>query len=159
MEGVGVCACVCMWGLCIWACAQVCVLTFNISPGVYLMFIYIDAYHLLSLYLSLSTTTPSPSFPSPPSHRWVSKHIKKPLRSTILSINWHPNNILLAAGSSEFKARCVRMGASCNRTGKEEIRSRVEREVVEEEEREEGDTKARECLPPLVSLNYRFSVS
>lgn len=36
---------------------------------------------------------------------WVSKHIKKPLRSTVLSIDWHPNNYLLAAGSSDFKAR------------------------------------------------------
>ena len=37
--------------------------------------------------------------------RWVSKHIKKPLRSTVLSIDWHPNNYLLAAGSCDFKAR------------------------------------------------------
>lgn len=36
---------------------------------------------------------------------WVSKHIKKPIRSTVLSLDWHPNNILLAAGSSDFKAR------------------------------------------------------
>lgn len=36
---------------------------------------------------------------------WVSKHIKKPIRSTILSIDWHPNNVLIAAGSSDFKAR------------------------------------------------------
>lgn len=36
---------------------------------------------------------------------WVSKHIKKPIRSTVLSIDWHPNNLLLAAGSSDFKAR------------------------------------------------------
>lgn len=36
---------------------------------------------------------------------WVSKHIKKPIRSTVLSIDWHPNNVLLAAGSSDFKAR------------------------------------------------------
>ena len=39
--------------------------------------------------------------------RWVSKHIKKPLRSTVLSIDWHPNNYLLAAGSCDFKARLV----------------------------------------------------
>ena len=37
--------------------------------------------------------------------RWVSKHIKKPIRSTILSLDWHPNNILLAAGSCDFKCR------------------------------------------------------
>ncbi|XP_060551950.1 actin-related protein 2/3 complex subunit 1A-like [Ruditapes philippinarum] len=36
---------------------------------------------------------------------WVSKHIKKPIRSTITSVDWHPNNILLAAGSTDFKAR------------------------------------------------------
>jgi len=36
---------------------------------------------------------------------WVSKHIKKPIRSTVLSVDWHPNNILLAAGSTDFKAR------------------------------------------------------
>ena len=39
--------------------------------------------------------------------RWVSKHIKKPLRSTVLGIDWHPNNYLLAAGSCDFKARYV----------------------------------------------------
>eukprot|EP00069_Balaena_mysticetus_P022229 bmy_13997T0 len=27
---------------------------------------------------------------------WVCKHIKKPIRSTILSLDWHPNNVLLA---------------------------------------------------------------
>jgi len=36
---------------------------------------------------------------------WVSKHIKKPIRSTVLSLDWHPNNVLLAAGSSDFKTR------------------------------------------------------
>ncbi|KAG7459987.1 hypothetical protein MATL_G00216400 [Megalops atlanticus] len=36
---------------------------------------------------------------------WVCKHIKKPIRSTILSLDWHPNNVLLAAGSSDFKCR------------------------------------------------------
>lgn len=36
---------------------------------------------------------------------WVSKHIKKPLRSTVTSIDWHPNNVLLAAGASDFKCR------------------------------------------------------
>jgi actin related protein 2/3 complex subunit 1A/1B len=34
---------------------------------------------------------------------WVSKHIKKPIRSTVLSVDWHPNNVLIAAGSSDFK--------------------------------------------------------
>lgn len=36
---------------------------------------------------------------------WVSKHIKKPIRSTITSIDWHPNNVLLVAGSTDYKAR------------------------------------------------------
>lgn len=36
---------------------------------------------------------------------WVAKHIKKPLKSTVTSIDWHPNNVLLAAGSTDFKVR------------------------------------------------------
>lgn len=44
--------------------------------------------------------------------RWVSKHIKKPIRSTILSLDWHPNNILLAAGSCDFKCRQVSLTVS-----------------------------------------------
>ncbi|XP_060520253.1 actin-related protein 2/3 complex subunit 1A-A [Cylas formicarius] len=36
---------------------------------------------------------------------WVSKHIKKPIRSTITTLDWHPNNVLLAAGSADFKVR------------------------------------------------------
>ena len=32
---------------------------------------------------------------------WVSKHIKKPIRSAVLSLDWHPNNVLLAAGSCD----------------------------------------------------------
>jgi len=36
---------------------------------------------------------------------WVAKHIKKPLRSTVTCLDWHPNNILLAAGATDFKAR------------------------------------------------------
>jgi len=39
------------------------------------------------------------------SNWWVAKHIKKPIRSTVLSIDWHPNNVLLAAGSADCKAR------------------------------------------------------
>ena len=37
---------------------------------------------------------------------WVSKHIKKH-KSTVLSVDWHPNNVMLATGSSDFKARVV----------------------------------------------------
>lgn len=36
---------------------------------------------------------------------WVAKHIKRPLRSTVTSLDWHPNNVLLAAGSSDCVAR------------------------------------------------------
>lgn len=36
---------------------------------------------------------------------WVSRHIKKPLRSTVLSVAWHPNSVLLAAGSTDSHAR------------------------------------------------------
>ncbi|KAL1129303.1 hypothetical protein AAG570_013832, partial [Ranatra chinensis] len=36
---------------------------------------------------------------------WVSKHIKKPIRSTVTCLDWHPNNALLVAGSTDFKVR------------------------------------------------------
>ncbi|KAG6862049.1 hypothetical protein C0995_007179 [Termitomyces sp. Mi166 len=36
---------------------------------------------------------------------WVSKLLKKPIRSTVLSVDWHPNNVLLASGSADMKAR------------------------------------------------------
>ncbi|KAJ8251737.1 hypothetical protein GJAV_G00224590 [Gymnothorax javanicus] len=36
---------------------------------------------------------------------WLSKHIKKAIRSTVLSLDWHPNNILLAAGSADLHCR------------------------------------------------------
>jgi len=36
---------------------------------------------------------------------WVAKHIKKPLKSTVTTVDWHPNNVLLAAGSTDFKVR------------------------------------------------------
>ena len=36
---------------------------------------------------------------------WASKQLKKPIRSTVLSVDWHPNNVLLAAGSADAKAR------------------------------------------------------
>ncbi|KAI9865952.1 MAG: hypothetical protein M1813_001919 [Trichoglossum hirsutum] len=36
---------------------------------------------------------------------WVSKHIKKPIRSTITTISWHHNSVLLAAGSTDAHAR------------------------------------------------------
>jgi actin related protein 2/3 complex subunit 1A/1B len=36
---------------------------------------------------------------------WVSKHIKKQIRSTTLCLDWHPSNALLAAGGTDFKCR------------------------------------------------------
>jgi len=41
----------------------------------------------------------------PENNWWVAKHLKKPIRSTVLSVEWHPNNVLLAAGSADMKAR------------------------------------------------------
>lgn len=38
---------------------------------------------------------------------WVSKHIKKPIRSTVLSVDWHPANVLLASGSVDMKVKKV----------------------------------------------------
>jgi len=35
---------------------------------------------------------------------WVSKHIKKH-KSTVLKVDWHPNHVLLATASSDFKCR------------------------------------------------------
>lgn len=35
---------------------------------------------------------------------WVSKHIKKH-KSTVLFVDWHPNNYLLVTGCADFKAR------------------------------------------------------
>jgi actin related protein 2/3 complex subunit 1A/1B len=37
---------------------------------------------------------------------WVSKHIKKH-HSTVLSISWAPDNVLLATGSTDYRARIV----------------------------------------------------
>jgi len=36
---------------------------------------------------------------------WVSKQIKKPIRSTVTCVDWHPDNMLIACGSTDFKAR------------------------------------------------------
>lgn len=36
---------------------------------------------------------------------WVSKHLKKPIRSTVTCLDWHPNSVLLAAGSTDGHAR------------------------------------------------------
>ncbi|TKR77659.1 hypothetical protein L596_018587 [Steinernema carpocapsae] len=36
---------------------------------------------------------------------WVAKQIKKPIRSTVTCIDWHPNNVLIGVGACDFKAR------------------------------------------------------
>jgi actin related protein 2/3 complex subunit 1A/1B len=36
---------------------------------------------------------------------WVSKHLKKPLKSTVTTVAWHPNSVLLAAGGTDGHAR------------------------------------------------------
>jgi len=36
---------------------------------------------------------------------WISKQIKKPIRSTVTCLDWHPNNVLIGCGSTDFKAR------------------------------------------------------
>lgn len=38
---------------------------------------------------------------------WVSKHLKKPLRSTVTSVGWHPNSVLVALGSTDGHARVL----------------------------------------------------
>lgn len=36
---------------------------------------------------------------------WISKHLKKPLKSTITCLDWHPNNVLLVSGSTDGHVR------------------------------------------------------
>lgn len=36
---------------------------------------------------------------------WISKHIKKPIKSTVLSLDWHENNVLISAGSTDGHLR------------------------------------------------------
>ena len=36
---------------------------------------------------------------------WVAKHLKKQIKSSTLCLDWHPNNVLLAAGGTDFKCR------------------------------------------------------
>lgn len=43
----------------------------------------------------------------PENNWWVSKLLKKPIRATVLCVAWHPNNVLLAAGSADMKARVL----------------------------------------------------
>lgn len=43
----------------------------------------------------------------PENNWWIARQLKKPIRSTVLSVDWHPNNVLLAAGSADMKARVL----------------------------------------------------
>ena len=36
---------------------------------------------------------------------WISRHIKKPMKSSITCIDWHPDSCLLAAGSTDYRVR------------------------------------------------------
>lgn len=36
---------------------------------------------------------------------WVSKHIKKTIKSTVTCLDWHPNNTILVSGSTDFRVR------------------------------------------------------
>lgn len=36
---------------------------------------------------------------------WLCKHIKRPLRSTVTTVDWHPGNKVLVAGSTDYKVR------------------------------------------------------
>ena len=36
---------------------------------------------------------------------WVTKHIKKPIKSTVTCVDWHPNNYVVAVGSSDSHCR------------------------------------------------------
>lgn len=36
---------------------------------------------------------------------WISKHIKRPIKSTILSLDWHENSVLLSSGSTDGHVR------------------------------------------------------
>lgn len=41
----------------------------------------------------------------PENNWWLCKHIKRPQRSTVTTIDWHPDNKVLAAGSTDYKVR------------------------------------------------------
>ncbi|KAM5471249.1 ARP2/3 actin-organizing complex subunit Sop2 [Microsporum audouinii] len=38
---------------------------------------------------------------------WISKHLKKPIRSTITTLGWHPNSVFLATGSTDSHCRVL----------------------------------------------------
>ncbi|VDN41048.1 unnamed protein product [Dibothriocephalus latus] len=36
---------------------------------------------------------------------WVPKHIKKQIKSSVTCLDWHPNNLLIACGSTDYRVR------------------------------------------------------
>lgn len=62
-------------------------------------------YLLMSADLLIVTRAIAVCSFDPENDWWVSRLLKKPIRSTVLCVDWHPNNVLLAAGSADMKAR------------------------------------------------------
>lgn len=76
---------------------------FAVASGArYAMFWHLKVSPCLTLYFFSAIAICSFD---PESDWWVSRQLKKPIRSTVLSVDWHPNNVLLAAGSADMKAR------------------------------------------------------
>lgn len=42
---------------------------------------------------------------------WISKHIKRPLEGTVLSVAWHPKNSLLAVACTDMHVRIADAGS------------------------------------------------
>jgi len=66
-------------------------------------------HHFAFRYISFHVDVPDRAIAicsfDPENNWWVARQLKKPIRSTVLSVDWHPNNVLLAAGSADMKAR------------------------------------------------------
>jgi actin related protein 2/3 complex subunit 1A/1B len=74
---------------------------FAVASGArYVIYILTQRYLLTSAIRAVAIC----SF-DPENNWWVSRLLKKPIRSTVLSVDWHPNNVLLATGSADMKAR------------------------------------------------------
>jgi hypothetical protein len=58
---------------------------------------------------------------------WVAKHIKKPIRSTVTSLDWHPNNMLLAVGACDYRVSTCRQ-----RCARKHLQTRVYSAYVKE---------------------------
>lgn len=51
------------------------------------------------------TPVRTPPFEQEENNWWVGKIVKKKHESTVLGVAWHPNNLVLATASSDFKCR------------------------------------------------------